>query len=74
MSSFKRSENIQKKESGSDCTVSNSKFSFVTLNELATKARERNFEFQQDSQSKDRYKSKWGPNNETLFRIVNTWV
>ena len=40
--SFKSSQNIQKnlKECGSDCTVSNNKFSSVTLNELAMKARE----------------------------------
>ena len=37
--SFNSSENIQKKESGSDCTTSNKKFSSVTLNELAIKAR-----------------------------------
>ena len=36
----KSSENIQKKVGGPDCTVSNNKFSSVTLNELATKARE----------------------------------
>ena len=39
-SSFKRSENIQKKEVGPDCTVSNNKFSSVALNELAMKAKE----------------------------------
>ena len=33
-------ENILKKEGGSDCTVLNNKFSSVTLNELAMKARE----------------------------------
>ena len=33
-SSFKSSENIQKKEDGSDSTVSNNQFSSVTLNEL----------------------------------------
>ena len=38
--SVKSSQNIQKKECGSDCTVSNNKFSSVTLNELAMKARE----------------------------------
>ena len=36
---FKSSENIQTKEGVSDCTVSNNKFSSVTLNELAMKAR-----------------------------------
>ena len=38
--SVKSSQNSQKKECGSDCTVSNNKFSSVTLNELAMKARE----------------------------------
>ena len=38
MGSFKNSENIQKKESESDRSVSNSQFSLVTLNELAMKA------------------------------------
>ena len=37
--SFKSSQNIQKKESGSACTVSNKKFSSMTLNELAIKVR-----------------------------------
>ena len=41
MSSFKSSRDIQKKEGGPDCTVSNIKLSSVTLNELAMKARER---------------------------------
>ena len=41
VSSFKRSENIRKKEGGPDRCVSNNKFSSVTLNELATKGRER---------------------------------
>ena len=41
VSSLKSNENIQKKEGGPDCTVSNTKFSTVTLNELAMKARER---------------------------------
>ena len=38
-----------------DCTVSNTKFSSVTLNELAMKARERgcNFDFQQDYKKTD---------------------
>ena len=34
VSFFKSSENIQKKECGPDCTVSNNKFTSVTLNEL----------------------------------------
>ena len=38
--SFKSSQKIQKKECGSDCTVSNNKFSSVTLNDLAVKIRE----------------------------------
>ena len=39
LSSFKSSENIQKKEGGPDSTVSNNQFSSVTLNELANNAR-----------------------------------
>ena len=39
MSSFKSSENIQKKEGGSDTSVSDNQSSSVTLNELAMKAR-----------------------------------
>ena len=49
MSSFKSSENIQKKEDGPDRSVSDNQSSSVTLNALAMKARKRycNFEFQQ---------------------------
>ena len=39
-SSFKSSENIQKKEDGPDRSVSNNQFSSVTLNKRAIKARE----------------------------------
>ena len=39
LSSFKSSENIQKKEGGPDSTVSNSQYSSVTLNELAMNAK-----------------------------------
>ena len=39
MSSFKSSENIQKKEVGSDRSVSDNQSTSVTLNELAMKAR-----------------------------------
>ena len=39
MSSFKSSENMQKKDSGSDRSVSDNQSSSVTLNELAMKAR-----------------------------------
>ena len=39
MSSFKSSENIQKKEGGPDRSVSDNQSSSVTLNELAMKAR-----------------------------------
>ena len=39
MSSFKSSENIQKKEYGSDRSVPDNQSSSVTLNELAMKAR-----------------------------------
>ena len=61
LSSFKNSENIQKKEGGPDSIVSNNQFSSVTLNELAMNARKRvyyNFEFQRGSQTNDCYKSK----------------
>ena len=37
--SFESNENIQKKEGGPECTVSNNKFSSVTLHELAMIAR-----------------------------------
>ena len=51
MSSFKSIENIQKKEVGSDRSVSDNQFSSVTLNELAMKARWTycNFKLQQRS-------------------------
>ena len=39
MSSFKSSENFQKKEDGPDRSVSDNQSSSVTLNELAMKAR-----------------------------------
>ena len=39
MSSFKSSENIKKKEGGSDRSVSDNQSSSVTLNELALNAR-----------------------------------
>ena len=39
MSSFKSSENIQKKEGGSDRSVSDNQSSSVTLDELAMEAR-----------------------------------
>ena len=39
MSSFKSSENIQKKEGGPDRSVSDNQSSSVTLNEMAMKAR-----------------------------------
>ena len=39
MSSFKSSENIQKKEGGPDRSVSDNQSPSVTLNELSTKAR-----------------------------------
>ena len=51
MSSFKSSETIQKKEDGSDSTVTNNQFSSVTLNERKRKSIL--FEFQRGSQSKD---------------------
>ena len=47
MSSFKSSENLQKKEGGPDRSVSDNQSSSVTLNELAIKARKiMYFEFQ----------------------------
>ena len=51
MSSFKISRNIQKKERGSDRSVSDNQSSSVTLNKLAEKAIiiYCNFEFQQRS-------------------------
>ena len=51
MSSFKSSENIQKKECGPDRSVSDNHSSSVTLNEVAMKARKSycNFNFQQRS-------------------------
>ena len=47
ISSFKSSENIQKKEGGPDRSVSDNQSSSVTLNELAMKARKTycSFEF-----------------------------
>ena len=49
MSSFKSSENIQKKEGGPDRSVSDNQSSSVTLNKLAMKARKlySNFKLQQ---------------------------
>ena len=51
MCSFKGSENIQKKEGGSDRSVSDNQSSSVTLNKLAMKARKlyANFKLQQRS-------------------------
>ena len=51
MSSFKSSENIQKKERGPDRSVLDNQSSSVTLNERAMKARKSycNFKFQQIS-------------------------
>ena len=51
MSSFKRSENIQKKVCGPDRSVSDNQSSSVTLNKLAKKARKSysNFKFKQRS-------------------------
>ena len=51
MMSFKSSENIQKKEAGSDRSVSDNQSSSVTQNELARKARKSycNFKLQQRS-------------------------
>ena len=50
LSSFKSSENIQKKEGGPDRSFSDNQSSSVTLNELAMKARKNcYFEFQQGS-------------------------
>ena len=51
MSSFKSSGNIQKKEIGSDISVSDNQSTSVTLNGLAMKARKSycNFKLQQRS-------------------------
>ena len=51
MSSFKSSENIQKKKCGPDRSVSDNQSSSVSLHELAMKARKSycNFKFQQRS-------------------------
>ena len=51
MSSFKSSENIQKKECGQDRSVLDNQSSVVTLNKLAMKARKSyfNFKFKQRS-------------------------
>ena len=51
MSSFKSSENIQKKKCGPDRSVSDNQSSTVTLNKLAMKARKSycNFMFRQRS-------------------------
>ena len=59
MSSFKSSENIQKKEGGPDRSVSDNQFSSVTLNELAMKARKSycNFKFQKTKIKKVKVKS-----------------
>ena len=53
MSSFKSSENIQKKEVGSDRSDSDNQSLILALNELAMKAKIAycNFEFQQRSQT-----------------------
>ena len=58
MSSFKSSENIQKKESGPDRSVSDNQSSSVTLNELAIKARKPycNFKLQQRSHTMSKLK------------------
>ena len=53
MSSFKSTQNIQKKEGGPDRSVSDKQASSVTLNKLAIKYRKPycNFELQQRSQA-----------------------
>ena len=71
-SEFLQEQRKHSKENyGPDCTVSNTKFSSVTLNELAMKARERILWFRVSIKQpiKDWYQSKWGPNDETMFRI-----
>ena len=65
--SFKSSQNIQKKERGSDSTVWNNKFSSVTLNELAMKARDSSFNKAVNLKTDINFK--WGPNSKNLFRI-----
>ena len=51
MSSFKSSENIQKKEGGPDRSVSDNQSSSVTLNKLAMKARKLYFNFKLQQRS-----------------------
>ena len=53
MSSFKSSENIQKKKCGPDTSVLDNQSSSVTLNKLAMKDRKSycNFKFKQRSQT-----------------------
>ena len=65
MSSFKRSENIQKKEGGPDRSVSDNQSSSVTLNELAMKARKDTVIL---SFSKE---AKWGPNNYNCLEYMD---
>ena len=45
-------EKISKEEYGPDCTVSNTKFSSVTLNELAMKAKEKILQFRVSTRCK----------------------
>ena len=51
MSPFKSNENIQKKEVGSDGSVSDNQSSSVTLNELAEKARKSYCDFKLQQRS-----------------------
>ena len=69
LGSFQSSENIQKKEFGSDRSVSNTKFSSVTLNEPAMKARERMLKFVFNKSSIQRHIHPNGPNRKKLL----TW-
>ena len=73
MSSFKSSENIQKKEGGPDRSVSDNQSSSVTLNDLAMKARKKycNFEFQQGSHTLTDINLNWVQITKT---VQNIWI
>ena len=73
MNSFKRSKNIQKKEVGSDRSVSDNQSSSVTLNKLAIKTRKPycNFELQQLSHTMT-YINPNGFQMTKMFRIYES--
>ena len=71
MSSFKSSENIQKKECGPDRSFSDNQSSSVTLNDLATKVRKLycNFKFQQRSHTM----TVINPNEVQIIKLVRIY-